>query len=74
MKARRNDRKVMHEGDSQIHDPVSQPYLREAALDQEWEENFRNGNSRRTAHGSRTSSSRMETPQCETDGREGDRA
>lgn len=71
MKAQRNHGKVMHEQNSQVHDSASPPYLVEAALDQEWEENYRNGNSRKTASVPRTSSHRMQTNQFEAEGQEG---
>lgn len=74
MNARRNDGKTMHAQNSQIPDSTSQPYLVEAALDQEWEENYRNGNSRRRTHVPRTSSRRMRTEEFETEGQEGGRA
>lgn len=74
MNARRNDGKAMHAQNSQIHDSASQPYLMEAALDQEWEENYHNGKSRRKPHIPRTSSRRMRTEEFETEGQEGGRA
>jgi hypothetical protein len=73
MNARENNCNDRHGHGSQPLDSASRPYLVEAALDREWEENYLNGESPGTAHGSRTSSRPMRTEEGEARSQEGGR-